>query len=66
MVVEGRIRGCTRHLPVAAMISGVREIVSSVTICSSSIVRRKGGRGGDFCPALRMNPRIVFVGLLGS
>jgi len=50
---------------VAAMISGVREIVSSATICKSSMVRRKGGKGGGgFCPALRMNPRIAFIGSL--
>jgi len=50
--------------------SGVQEIVLSATICSSSIVRRRGGKGGgDFRPAaLRMNvmlnPWIVFIGSL--
>jgi len=48
------------------MISGVREIVPSVTICSSSVVQRKGGKGaGDFCPAvLWRNPSIAFIGSL--
>jgi len=51
---------------VTAMISGVREIASSVTICSPPVVRHNGGKGGDgFCPALRMNPRIAFTSSLG-
>jgi len=44
----------------------VQEVVPSATICSSSIVRRSGGKGGgDFRPAaLRVNPWIVFFGSL--
>jgi len=44
----------------------VQEIVPSATICSSSIFRRRGGKGGgDFRPAaLRMNPWILFIGSL--
>jgi len=48
------------------MISGVREIASSVTICCAPAVWRKGGKGGGgFCLALQMNPRIAFTSLLG-
>jgi len=49
------------------MVLGVREIVPSVTVCSSSVVRREGGKGGgDFCPALRRNPRTALIGSLDA
>lgn len=49
---------------VVAMISGVRAMVSSATISSWSMVRRKGRKGGgDSLPGvLRRNPRIPFMG----
>ena len=47
---------------VAAMISGVREMVSSAAISSSSMFQCEGSNGGCDCcrPALRGNPRSVF------
>jgi len=51
------------------MISGVREIVPSATIFSSSMVQRKGSKGGgEILPvvSLRRNPRIVFIGGSGA
>jgi len=48
------------------MVLGVREIVPSAKICSSSMVRREEGNGGgDFCPAaLWRDPRTALIGSL--
>ena len=54
---------------VAAMMSGVREIVSSAMISSSSMLLRRRGCEGDgvSCPtALWRKPRIAFIGKVGA